>query len=212
MTGRDRSTDLLNRRLRDYPPDSRDRGLLSELVMGVLRRRLALAAVLAPQLRRPLESTDAVLRELLLVLAYQALFLGRIPPHARVAATVAAARSRAGEPAARFVNAIGRGLERRLAAGDVLADLDAPTLWSVPGPVLAQARAADGAAWDDGCLPAFAAHAPSVLRVNRAAMSRDDARARPGACCPRTRPPSWSSTPWTRAPARRSWTCAPGPE
>jgi 16S rRNA (cytosine967-C5)-methyltransferase len=48
----------------------------------------------------------------------------------------------------------------------------------VPDPVLALAREADGPAWDDACLPAFAGRAASTLRVNRTALSRDEARSR----------------------------------
>ena len=109
MTGRERSTDLLDRFQRAYPREAeRDAGLLHELVLGVLRRRLALVAVVSRFASRPFERLDPVVRETLLVSAYQALYLTRIPVHARVSAAVDAARMLAGEGAGRFVNAVGR--------------------------------------------------------------------------------------------------------
>ncbi len=173
MEGRARSTDLLNEALTAYPADSRDAGLMHELVMGVLRRRLALEAVVGRLVRRPLARTHPDIREILMILAYSTLFATRIPAHARVHAAVNAARKVGGEPAARFVNAVGRGLERMLAAGDPLAGLPPAVVASIPAWVDAIARLADPGPWPDTRYEALAQRAPSTLRAHRGTVGRD---------------------------------------
>jgi 16S rRNA (cytosine967-C5)-methyltransferase len=177
LNGRARSTDEVHQARSRWPGDPRDAALFQTLLMGVLRRRMALAHALRPLLKRPLEDAPAPVREVLLCLAFQALFLDRVPSHARVSASVEATRRLAGEGAARFVNAVGRGLERRLAEGDPLAGLPAAVRASVPPAVMGQIRAADPGPWDDGLLEALAQPAASVLRVNPASGNREDAMA-----------------------------------
>ena len=84
---------VLDRALRDAGfSDSRDRGLLTELVMGTLRRRGTIDFALLPFLSRPLEQTDAYVRNALRVGAYQ-LFYTRIPDRAALNETVAAVKA-----------------------------------------------------------------------------------------------------------------------
>jgi 16S rRNA (cytosine967-C5)-methyltransferase len=174
MTGRERSTDVLNRILTERKAEPRDAGLLHELVMGVLRRRLALEAVVSTFIRRPLDSADPLVVEILLVMAYQALFLGRVPSHARVSSAVDAARRAKGEGASRFVNAVGRALEDSLARGiDLLGPLEPSVRTSIPPFILEQARRIEGAAWTDDLLESLALPAPVSLRVNRRVSDRE---------------------------------------
>jgi 16S rRNA (cytosine967-C5)-methyltransferase len=103
---------VLDRTLREARfPDPRDRGLLTELVMGTLRRRGAIDYALLPFLSRPLEKTDAYVRNALRVGAYQ-LFHTRIPERAALNETVAAVKEARGGGAAGFVNAVLRGIVR----------------------------------------------------------------------------------------------------
>ncbi len=175
LSGRCRSTDRVNEARSSWPGDPRDAALFQALLMGVLRHRMALAAVLRPFLRRPLDDAPPRVREALLCLALQALYLQRVPAHARLSATVDAARQLGGESAARFVNAVGRALERRLGEGDPREGLPPEVLASVPAPLLAAIRAADPGPWDDALLAPLAAPAPSTLRVNRHVATRDAA-------------------------------------
>ncbi|HEX6207017.1 MAG TPA: transcription antitermination factor NusB [Actinomycetota bacterium] len=82
-----------------------DRGLASELAYGTLRGLLLLDAALAPLLDRPLRRAPSGARAALRVGAHQLLYT-RIPPHAAVGETVAAAPPRARG----FVNAVLRRL------------------------------------------------------------------------------------------------------
>ncbi|HEX9850891.1 16S rRNA (cytosine(967)-C(5))-methyltransferase RsmB, partial [Candidatus Deferrimicrobium sp.] len=103
---------VLDRALRDAGfSDSRDRGLLTELVMGTLRRRGTIDFALLPFLSRPLEQTDAYVRNALRVGAYQ-LFYTRIPDRAALNETVAAVKASRGGGAGGFVNAVLRGIVR----------------------------------------------------------------------------------------------------
>jgi len=103
---------VLDRVLREGSfPDPRDRGLVTEIVMGTLRRRGSIDYALLPFLSRPLENTDAYVRNALRAGAYQ-LFYTRIPDRAAVNETVAAVRAVRGGGAAGFVNAVLRGIIR----------------------------------------------------------------------------------------------------
>lgn len=103
---------LIDRTLRREPiPDSRDRALLTELVMGTLRRRGTLDFALAPHLSRAIEKTDILARSALRLGAYQLLFL-RLPERASVFETVEAVKRARGERPAAFVNAVLRAVQR----------------------------------------------------------------------------------------------------
>lgn len=103
---------VLDRALREGTfPDPRDRGLVTEIVMGTLRRRGAIDYALLPFLSRPLEKTDAYVRNALRVGAYQ-LFYTRIPDRAALNETVAAVKAARGGGAAGFVNAVLRAIVR----------------------------------------------------------------------------------------------------
>lgn len=85
----------------------RDRGLLIELVRGVLRRRTTLDHVLAEfaRARRLAPRTHLVL----ILGIYQLLYLGRVPAHAAVNGSVELVRGRRTRG---FVNAVLRAVER----------------------------------------------------------------------------------------------------
>lgn len=180
LSGRRRSTDLLDRALRAYPPDREpDARLLHELVMGVLRRRLALAAVVGGLVRGGLGRVSPLVREVLLVLAYQALFLERVPAHARVSSAVEAARRCQGEGAARLVNAVGRALEARLRdGGDPVAGMDPRIRWSLPEPAWNRMRATMGRDPTEEEAARLAEPASSTFRVHRARGGRGEVLAR----------------------------------
>lgn len=173
LDGRARSTDLIHEALAAYPEGSRDAGLMHELVMGVLRRRAALATVIQRLVHRPLDQTNPEILEILMILAYSTLFLTRIPAHARVHAAVEAARRAGGEPAARFVNAVGRGLERLTAQGNVLEELPPAVRVSLPPWIEALGRQADPEPWVDATYESLADPAPVALRAHGGASGQE---------------------------------------
>ncbi|MFO7173163.1 MAG: 16S rRNA (cytosine(967)-C(5))-methyltransferase RsmB [Bacillota bacterium] len=95
-------------------PDPRDRALATELVYGVTRRRGTLDWALGQVASRPLADLTPWIRNILRQGAYQLLYLDRIPASAVIHEAVELAK-RYGHPGvAGFVNAVLRGLQRRL--------------------------------------------------------------------------------------------------
>jgi 16S rRNA (cytosine967-C5)-methyltransferase len=90
--------------------EPRDRDLLRELVLGVLRWKAALDDEIAGTSRVPLEKLAPRLREILEVALYQIRHLDRIPEYAAVSEAVAQARTSGGEGASRLVNGVLRGI------------------------------------------------------------------------------------------------------
>lgn len=87
-----------------------DRGLLRELVLGVLRWKDALDGEIAGVSRVPLPRLAPNLREILEVALYQIRHLDRVPDYAAVSEAVSHAKSSGGEGAARLVNGVLRGI------------------------------------------------------------------------------------------------------
>jgi 16S rRNA (cytosine967-C5)-methyltransferase len=83
-----------------------DGDLLRELVLGVLRWKLALDAEIASVSRVPLAKLAPNLREILEVGLYQLRHLDRVPPYAAVHEAVEHARGSGGEGAAKLVNGV----------------------------------------------------------------------------------------------------------
>jgi 16S rRNA (cytosine967-C5)-methyltransferase len=103
---------LLDHALTALIQDQRDRGLLTELVYGTLRWRARLDAELRSITRRPLDKTDAYLRNLLRLSLYQLRFLDKIPAYAIVSEAVALAKAAGSASAGGFVNAVLRAALR----------------------------------------------------------------------------------------------------
>lgn len=108
--------ELLHSQILD-PLSPLDRGLATELVMGVLRWRSRLDLVLAPLSRRPLAKLDPEVLLALRMAAYQLGFLDRIPAHAAVDESVELTKGAGKRFAAPFVNAL---LRRMVKQADVL--------------------------------------------------------------------------------------------
>lgn len=89
-----------------------DRGLATELVYGVLRRRARLERALGALARKGLDGLDPEVRVALRVGAYQLLFLDRVPAYAAVSDAVEACKRIGGKGAAGFANAILRRLAK----------------------------------------------------------------------------------------------------
>jgi 16S rRNA (cytosine967-C5)-methyltransferase len=89
-----------------------DHGLLTELVMGVLRWRGGLDARIAERSSQPIAKLDLEVLTALRLGAYQILFLDRVPRHAAVNESVDLVKSAHKRSAAGLVNAVLRKIER----------------------------------------------------------------------------------------------------
>jgi 16S rRNA (cytosine967-C5)-methyltransferase len=156
-----------------------DRALANELVLGTVKRRLALDAVLDEYAKAPVARADAPLRESLRLGAYQLLFLDRVPAYAVVSDAVALVAPQ-GRRAQGFLNAV----LRKVAHGgrDRLADLaagDGTRAWSVrhscPPWLVRVLRAELGDEAAGGFLRAADGAPERCLRVNGPAAAQEDA-------------------------------------
>jgi 16S rRNA (cytosine967-C5)-methyltransferase len=98
--------------LRAAALDARDRRWLQELVYGMLRRRAALDAVIAPRVTGGLGRLDPDVVDLLRLGADQLLHMNSVPAYAAVAQTVELVKQRHGMGAARLANAVLRRIDR----------------------------------------------------------------------------------------------------
>jgi 16S rRNA (cytosine967-C5)-methyltransferase len=94
--------------------DERERGLATELVYGVLRRRSALDRCITRHASRPLQRIDAPLLNALRLTLHQILHLSRVPKAAAVNEGVRLVRARLGRAGAAFANAVLRSICRDL--------------------------------------------------------------------------------------------------
>jgi 16S rRNA (cytosine967-C5)-methyltransferase len=151
----------------------RDRPLLAQLCYGTLRLAPRLEALAAGLLDRPLRRKDRDVHALLLLGLYQ-LSDTRIPDHAAVAETVAAAGG-LGKPWARgLLNAVLRRYQRERA--DLEAALPPAARAAHPG-WLFDAMAAEWPGALDDIIAANNSQPPLTLRVNRQHLDRERALA-----------------------------------
>lgn len=102
------AADLLQQRTRGL--DSRDAGLVTQIVFGVLRRREQLDFLIAQVAGRAPGKMDPSVRRALHMAAFQLRFLTKIPPHAAVGESVDLVKQAGKASAAGFVNAVLRKL------------------------------------------------------------------------------------------------------
>lgn len=156
--------------------DPRDRALLTEIVMGTLRRRGILDFTISSHLDRPVEKTEAWARNALRMGAYQLLYT-RAQERASIFETVAAAKKVRGEKIAGLVNAVLREVVRagtvsvlRAAEGEGF-----PAVMHSAPPALASALSRS---LGEKEAAAFLANAldkpPFVVRANPFRIPRDD--------------------------------------
>jgi len=149
-------------------PDPRDAGLLTELVLGVLRRRAVLDHVIASASSRPLTEIDPAVIAALRVGAYALVALDRIPDFAAVDTSVALVKDAGQGKAAGFVNGVLRRIAREkealLPPVPGRGDVDALALYRSHPPWWVR-RTVERLGWDraDALLVADNEPAPTVL-------------------------------------------------
>lgn len=149
--------------------EARDRALVQSLCYGVLRNLPLLNAALKPFLAKPLKKDLVILHHLLLVGAYQLLFM-RTSDHAAVSATVEATERLKKRRQKGLVNAVLRNLQRQ--RDDILPELqNDPELQSAHPRWLADAIRANYGAQATAIFAANNSQAPMWLRVNTQQVS-----------------------------------------
>ena len=105
------ATDLVDDHLVRTPLSPQDRRFVTQLVLGVIRRKATLDTLLKPFIRRLFHDVEPELIDILRVGAYQIAFLTQVPKHAAVHETVEIASILGRSTAKGFVN----GILRRIA-------------------------------------------------------------------------------------------------
>jgi 16S rRNA (cytosine967-C5)-methyltransferase len=118
---------LHSERLDELSPQ--DRGLATELVMGVLRWRARLDEAIADLSSQPLKKLDPEVLESLRLAGYQIGFLAKIPVHAAVNDAVELVKRKKKKSAAPFVNAV---LRKLLTKKQLIEPLLAPGPKTIP--------------------------------------------------------------------------------
>lgn len=152
-----------------------DRALMQELCYGVLRFYPRLEHIAAALLRKALKRKDRDVQQLILVGLYQLIYL-KLPAHAAVAETVAAARVLDKGWAANLVNALLRGFQRAPDQYLAAADTDLAARWAHPHWWLTDLQAAWPAHWQD-IVAANNQRPPMTLRINARRVSLADYQA-----------------------------------
>lgn len=142
--------------------DERDRAFVQACTYGVLRALFSLRARLAVLMPKPLRSKDGDLHALLLAGLYQ-LGAMRLPAHAAVSATVAAARSLGKPWACGLINGVLRQAQRTVS--EAPSTLDESLEFEHPAWLIERVRSAWPGRWRD-ILAAANTQAPMTLRVN----------------------------------------------
>ncbi|HEY3368589.1 MAG TPA: 16S rRNA (cytosine(967)-C(5))-methyltransferase RsmB [Symbiobacteriaceae bacterium] len=104
----------LDARLTGSKLEGRDRGLATELVYGVTRRRGAVDWAILQVADRPLEKIDPWIRNVLREAVYQVLYMDRVPHRAAVDEAVELAKQYGHAGVAKFVNGVLRNFLRKL--------------------------------------------------------------------------------------------------
>jgi 16S rRNA (cytosine967-C5)-methyltransferase len=156
--------------------DPRDKALTQEMAFGVLRWLPRLRAGAAQLLSQPMKQRDLDVESLLLVGLYQLWYL-RVPTHAAVSETVAAAAPLHKPWAAGLLNAVLRNFQRRRQAVTDAAEADPDSQLCFPAWLLERLRLSWPADWQE-LAEASNQRPPMTLRVNRARISRSDYAAR----------------------------------
>ena len=170
---------LLDHNLKDPTLSDRDRALLTELTYGTLRWLGNIDARLIRYIRRSLDDTDPLIRNLLRVTFYQLLFLDKIPDYAAVNEAVELAKAHGGSKVAGFVNGVLRSFLRerdRTAALQSTSDWQEAALaieYSHPQWLVEKWLNYFGRKETETLLKANNEIAPLVLRVNSRKGSRE---------------------------------------
>ena len=156
----------------------RDRGLTQELVFGVIRSRRLIDSLLGSLVKK---RPSAQIQTALQLGLYQLLFLTRIPDYAVLDETVGMVKRLAGQPQARFVNAILRRIvrEREALLSDVaeLKQTHPDIAYSCPGWLFRRWQTRLNSAELQSLLEWQNTTPEVFVRVNALKMSGDDFQA-----------------------------------
>jgi 16S rRNA (cytosine967-C5)-methyltransferase len=171
----DQGKNLADAKSLDLPEDSRDKALAKHLVYGVMRWRSALEWIASGLLKRPLKQRDQDIQRLLLIGILQ-LWQEQAAEHAAVHETAECARTLGKPWAVAVINAVLRRFQRERQAWLIKLESE-PARYAHPDWLLQSLQQDWPEQWQD-IVRANNRQAAMWLRVNRAAMMREEAMQR----------------------------------
>lgn len=102
----------LNRVLQKYNPDKQDRGFITELVYGTLRRIITIDWIAGQFVSRPLDSLTPWIRNILRMGIYQLFFMDKVPVSAACNESTKLAKKFGHPGTVKFVNGVMRNIAR----------------------------------------------------------------------------------------------------
>lgn len=168
---------LLNQTIQNGKIEQNEIPLLTELVYGVMQRKVALDYQLAPFLKKP-EKLDSWVRQLLRISLYQLEYLERVPDHAVVNEAVQIAKVRGHKGISGLVNGVLRSIQR-----EGIRQFDAikapveriATQYSLPRWMVESFVQELGLEEAEALAQSFLEKATVSLRINTKEITRDEA-------------------------------------
>ncbi|MGO2082280.1 16S rRNA (cytosine(967)-C(5))-methyltransferase RsmB [Vagococcus sp.] len=103
---------LVNDGIKKHKLDSKDAGLMTEIVYGTISRRLTLEFYLAPFIKKA-KKVEAWVKELLLLSIYQMEYLDKVPAYGILNDAVEIAKAKGNPGTGKFVNGVLRTIQRQ---------------------------------------------------------------------------------------------------
>lgn len=160
---------VLDKTLKQFDFDKRDKALVSQLFYGVLENKLSLDYYIRCFLKRPDAELNAVVQEILRIAVYQCIYLDKIPENAIVDEAVKAVKELKRDGLTGFVNGLLRELLREkdsisLPQGDSLQALS--LRFSVPEPLISMWVQAYSKPVTEKLLASFEEKSKTYVRLN----------------------------------------------
>lgn len=169
---------VLNHALNELPLNELDKGLLTELVYGTLKRKNTLDFYLSPFVKKGMDAIDGWVRQLLRISAYQIVYLDRIPSRAVVHEAVTIAKERGHVGVGKFVNGVLRTFLRHpLRTTEELTHTEKYAIeWSHPEWLIDEWIADYGFHEAKKMAETNLLPAPVTVRVNRLQWTKEEAK------------------------------------
>ncbi len=161
---------VIDKVLREYEWDNRDKRLASAIFYGTLEKQLTLDYYLSFALKNPEQKMDSLAQTVLRSAAYQIMFMDKIPASAAVNEAVTLMKENGRAPLAGFVNAVLRSLLRQKDTLKLPQKEDSQSLsvrYSVPKDLIDLWQTAYGEEITAKLLLAFLQRAQTFIRINK---------------------------------------------
>ncbi|WP_099204327.1 16S rRNA (cytosine(967)-C(5))-methyltransferase RsmB [Scatolibacter rhodanostii] len=168
---------VIDKVLREYELDSRDKRLAAAIFYGTIEKQITLDFYLSFALKNPTQKIDTLAEAVLRSAAYQMIFMDKIPDSAAVNEAVELMKSFGKAPLSGFVNAVLRSLLRQKASIQLPQGKDVQSLsvqYSIPAELIIHWQKAYGKEITTKLLESFSQKSEIFIRVNNVKTSLNE--------------------------------------